>query len=86
MLSNRKHGLFYTDILIPLEPGNQVRLYALHNLRARKKRRKTSFVQANSYKDHVSHYHELASRVWPVNTQTVNWSMEISRIDHDFEN
>ena len=38
------------------------------NLRAREKRRKTS-VQADS-QGHVSHYHELMSRVWPVNTKS----------------
>ena len=42
-------------------------LDALYNLRARKKGRKTSVVQANSYNGCVSHYQELVRRVWPVN-------------------
>ena len=42
-------------------------LDALYNLRARKKGKKTSVVQANSYNGSVSHYHELVRRVWPVN-------------------
>ena len=41
-------------------------LCSASNLRAREKRRKTS-VQADS-QGHVSHYHELMSRVWPVNS------------------
>ena len=45
--------------------ATRVALCSASNLRAREKRKRTT-VQADS-QGHVSHYHELMSRVWPVN-------------------
>ena len=64
--------------------ASRLALCSASNLRAREKRKRTT-VQADS-QGHVSHYHELMSRVWPVNAYFLmrcpkkdSWYQEIQR-------
>ena len=50
---------------VKVQNATRVALCRASNLRAREKRKRAT-VQADS-QGHVSHYHELMSRVWPVN-------------------
>ena len=50
---------------VKVQNATRLALCSASNLRAREKRKRTT-VQADS-QGHVSHYHELMSRVWPFN-------------------
>ena len=57
-------------------------LCTMHNLHARKKRRKKTSVAHKQMLSHTSHYHELMSQVWPVSTlfQTNDFPYPVGRL------